>query len=139
MGCLASRACAFFGDIARRAAADRLNRFSVFPEIVCIEILPVPVLMMVDNLWKLIHLELLVLGGMGIIKGPLLKWDISADKVDQPAVLLIKLMAQLKKIKYNVHEHCLLCIVDVWSLTLYQKGRSMLFLFESPVKSRFLK
>ncbi len=87
----------------------------------------VPVLMMVDNLRQLIDLELLILGGMGIVEGPLLEWDISADKVDQPAVLLIKLVAQLNKIKYNVHEHCLIFgLVKVWSLTLYQKGRSML-------------
>ena len=48
---------------------------------------------MVDDLWQLVHLELLILGGMGIVEGPLLKRDISADKVDQPAVLLIKLVA----------------------------------------------
>ena len=41
---------------------------------------------------------------MGIIKGPLLKRDISADKREQPAVLLIKLVTQLDKILYNVHE-----------------------------------
>ena len=63
---------------------------------------------MVDDLWKLIHLELLVLGGMGIVKGPLFKGDIFADKVDQPAILLIKLVAKLKKIQYNVHGHWLL-------------------------------
>ena len=108
MGCFAGRTGAFFGDIARRAAADRLNRFSVFPGIVFIEILPVPVLVVIDDLRKLIYLELLVLGGMGIIESPLLERDISADKVDQPAVLLIKLVAELKKIKYNVHEHWLL-------------------------------
>ena len=50
---------------------------------------------------ELIHLELLVPGRMGIIKGPLFKRDISADKVDQPAILLIKLVAELKKIQYN--------------------------------------
>ena len=45
----------------------------------------------------------------------------------------------MKKIKYNVHEHCLIFgMVDVWSLTLYQKGRSMLFLFESPIKTRVM-
>ena len=49
--------------------------------------------MMVDNLRQLIDLELLILGGMGIVEGPLLERDISADKIDQPAVLLIKLMA----------------------------------------------
>ena len=58
-----------------------------------VEILPIPVLVMVDDLWQLVHLELLILGGMGIVEGPLLKRDISADKVDQPAVLLIKLVA----------------------------------------------
>ena len=45
---------------------------------------------MIDDLWELIHLELLVLGGMGIVKNPLLKRDIFADKVDKPAVLLIR-------------------------------------------------
>ena len=45
------------------------------------------------GLTELIDLELLILGGMGIVEGPLLERDISADKVDQPAVLLIKLMA----------------------------------------------
>ena len=29
-------------------------------------------------------------------------------------------------------------LMKVWSLTLYQKGRSMLFLIESPVKTRIL-
>ena len=48
---------------------------------------------MIDDPGELIHLELLVLGRMGIIEGPLLERDISADEVDQPAVLLIKLMA----------------------------------------------
>ena len=49
--------------------------------------------MVVNDLWELIHLELLVLGRMGIVESPLLERDISADEVDQPAVLLIKLMA----------------------------------------------
>ena len=39
--------------------------------------------MMVDNLRELIDLELLILGGMGIVEGPLLERDISADKIDQ--------------------------------------------------------
>ena len=65
---------------------------------------------MIDDLWELVHLELLVFGGMGIVKSPLLKRDIFADKVDKPAVLLIKMMTQLKKIKYNVHEHCLVLV-----------------------------
>ena len=92
---------------------------------------------MINNLGKPIHFEFLIFRGMGIVESPLFERDISADKVNQPAVLQIKLMTKLNKIKYNVHEHCLLWIVKVWSLTLYQKGRSMLFLFEPPDKSRF--
>jgi hypothetical protein len=80
-------------DVADRTAAYGSDGFTVFPRVVAVEILPVPVLVMVDDLWQLIHLELLVLRGMGIIEGPLLERDVSADKVDQPAVLLIKLMA----------------------------------------------
>ena len=47
--CIAGRAGTFFRDIALRAAADRLNRFSVLPGIVLIDILPVPLLVMVDD------------------------------------------------------------------------------------------
>lgn len=65
---------------------------------------------MIDDLWELIHLEFLILGGMGIVKSPLLERNIFADKVDKPAVLLIKMMTQLKKIKYNVQEHCLILV-----------------------------
>ena len=71
MGCFAGRAGAFFGDIALRAAADRLNRFSVFPGIVFIEILPVPVLLVIDDPVNLIYLELLLLRVMGIVECPL--------------------------------------------------------------------
>ena len=108
LGSLAGRAGAFFRDVAFGTALYGFDWFAILPGIVAVEILPVPVLMMINDLWKLIHLELLVLGGMGIIESPLLERDISADKVDQPAVLLIKLVAELKKIKYNVHEHWLL-------------------------------
>ena len=80
-------------DIAHRAALNGFNRLTILPGIVGIEILPVPVLVMVDDFRELIHLELLVLGRMGIVEGPLLKGDIFADKVDQPAVLLKNLVA----------------------------------------------
>ena len=79
-------------NIAFGAASYRSDRLAVFPGIVAVEIFPVPVLLVINNLRELIHLELLVLGRMGIIKGPLFKRDISADEVDKPAVLLIKLM-----------------------------------------------
>lgn len=43
-----------------------------------------------DDFGKFVHLEFLVFRGMGIIKSPLFKRDISADKINQPAVLLVK-------------------------------------------------
>ena len=52
-----------------------------------------PVLLIGFDDRKFIHFELLILGRMGIFKSPLLERNISADKVNQPAVLLIKLMA----------------------------------------------
>jgi hypothetical protein len=84
---------AILRNVALGASPHGFDRLSVFPCVVTVEILPVPVLMMVDNLRELIDLEPLILGGMGIVEGPLLERDISTDKVDQPAVLLIKLMA----------------------------------------------
>jgi len=93
LGSLAGRTGAILRNVALGASPHGFDRLSVFPCVVTVEILPVPVLMMVDNLRELIDLEPLILGGMGIVEGPLLERDISTDKVDQPAVLLIKLMA----------------------------------------------
>ena len=47
-------------------------------------------------------------------------------------------MARLKKIKYNVHEHCLLfeCRFGDWH---YTKREVNAFLFESPLKTRLIK
>ena len=42
--------------------------------------------------WEFVNLKLLILWRMGIVIGPLLKWYISADKIDQPAVLLVKIL-----------------------------------------------
>jgi hypothetical protein len=41
---------------------------------------------------KPVYLELLVLGRMGIVEGPLPERDISAENGDKPAVLLIKVV-----------------------------------------------
>ena len=53
-----------------------------------------PVPLMLDDLdfWKFVHFELLIFWRMGIIESPLLERDISADKVYQPAVLLVKIL-----------------------------------------------
>ena len=61
---------------------NRSDRSAVFPDIVAVKIFPVPVLVMIDNLRKLIYFKLLVFGRMGIVESPLFEWNISADKVD---------------------------------------------------------
>ena len=80
-----------------------------------------PVLAEVSDQREFINFELLVFGGMGIVKSPLLERDISTDKVYQPAVLLVTVLNYREQVLYNVHEHWLLSIMDVWSRTLYQK------------------
>ena len=74
----------------------RFNRLAIFPGIVSIEILPIPVLMMIDDSGKHISFEFLVLGRVGIIKNPLLEWDIFTDKIPKQDILLIKVLDYLK-------------------------------------------
>ncbi|MFQ6803638.1 MAG: hypothetical protein ACLRT5_01110 [Lachnospiraceae bacterium] len=45
------------------------------------EILVSPVLAEIGDQRKFINFELLIFRGMGIIKRPLLEWDVSADKI----------------------------------------------------------
>ena len=45
---------------------------------------------------KFINFKFLVFGGMGLIKGPLFKRDISADKVEQPAIHMIKVLTNVE-------------------------------------------
>ena len=59
------------------------------------ELLISPALAEVGDERELVNLELLVFRGMGIIESPLFEWDISADEVDQPAVLLVKVLNKL--------------------------------------------
>ena len=56
------------------------------------EEMPVPFLLDDLDLRKFIHFKFLIFGGMGIIESPLPERDISADEVDQPAILLIKVL-----------------------------------------------
>jgi len=53
---------------------------------------PVPFMMDDLDFWKLVHSKFLIVWRMRIIKSPLLEGDISADEVDQPAVLLVKIL-----------------------------------------------
>lgn len=79
-------------NITFRPAADRADLFAIAFFVVGDEILVSPVLTEVSDQREFINFELLVLWGMGIIKSPLLEGDISADEVDQPAVLLVKIL-----------------------------------------------
>ena len=88
----AGRAGAVLRDVTFFASGDRfyLNIVPMFK--VRNEEAPVPFLLDNLDLWKFIDLELLILWRMGIIESPLLERDISADEVDQPAVLLVKVL-----------------------------------------------
>ena len=80
--CITAGAAAGVRNITFRAAADRADLLAIALFVVRDELLISPVLVEVGNQREFINLELLVLWGMGIIKGPLLKGDISANEVD---------------------------------------------------------
>lgn len=79
-------------DVAFRAAADRADLLTIAFFVVRDEIFVSPFLTEICDQRETIDFELLVLWRMGIIESPLLKRDISADKVNQPAVLLVKVL-----------------------------------------------
>lgn len=76
-------------------ALNWLHRLAVFPLVVFEEELPVLFDKGFDN-GECIRLKLLVFRRVGVIKSPLLKRDISADEVNQPAILLIKVLNSFK-------------------------------------------
>lgn len=88
----AGRAKTVFRDVAFLTSGDGfyLDLVSVFK--VRDEELPVPFMLDEVNLREFIHFELLIFRGMGVIKSPLPEGNISADKANQPAVLLIKVL-----------------------------------------------
>ncbi len=94
-GGITARAGAVLRDVTLRAAADG----SCFPAIAFFDVgnefFVSPALAEVGDERELVNLELLVFRGMGIIESPLFEWDISADEVDQPAVLLVKVLNKL--------------------------------------------
>ena len=95
-GCVTARAGAVLRDIAFRAAPDGADLLAIAFFVVRDKFFISPVLPEVSDQRKLVDLELLVFGGMGIIKSPLLERDVSADEHDQPAVLLVKVLNKLK-------------------------------------------
>jgi hypothetical protein len=62
LGGLTEGAGTVFRDITFGAAPDRGDRLAVLPGVIAVEIFPVPVLMVVNDLWELVHLELLIFG-----------------------------------------------------------------------------
>ncbi len=86
------RAGAVLRDVTFFTASDGfyLNIVAVFK--VRNEEMPVPFLLDDLDLREFIHFKFLIFGGMGIIESPLPERDISADEVDQPAILLIKIL-----------------------------------------------
>lgn len=91
----AKRADGIIRDGFAIPALNRLHRLAIFPLEVFEEKLPVLFDKGFDN-GECIHLELLVFRGVRVIKSPLLKRDISADEVNQPTILLIKVLNSFK-------------------------------------------
>ena len=83
-------------DIAFRASADGTDFLAIAFLVVRDKLFVSPVLAEVGDQREFINLELLVLRGMGIIESPLFERDISADEVDKPAVLAIKVLNYLE-------------------------------------------
>ena len=90
------RAGTVFWNITLHSAKYRAYGFVVALLIISDEIFPVPVLLVGYDFRKLINLELLVLWRMGIIKSPLLEWDVSTDKVNKPVDLFMLVLNKLK-------------------------------------------
>ena len=78
-----------FGYIALNSTKYRANGLVVALLVVRDKVFPVPVLLIGYDCGKFINLKLLVLWRMGIIESPLLKRDISTDKVNKPANLFM--------------------------------------------------
>lgn len=83
-------------DIAFRASDDGTDFLAIAFLVVRDKLFVSPVLAEVGDQREFINLELLVLRGMGIIESPLFERDISADEVDKPAVLAIKVLNYLE-------------------------------------------
>ena len=76
-----ARAGAAVGDVTFGASADRADLLPIAFFKVRDQFFISPVLAEVSDQREFINFELLVFGGMGIVKSPLLERDISTDKV----------------------------------------------------------
>ncbi len=80
-GSVASGAGAILRDIGIRTVSDRFNGLVVTFFIILKKILPVPLLLVRDNLRELVDFKLLVFWGVRVIEGPLFQGDVSADEI----------------------------------------------------------
>ena len=83
-------------DVTFFTAGDRLYLNMVLVFKVRDEETPVPFMMDDLDFWKLVHSKFLIFWRMGIIESPLLKRDISTDKVNKPANLFMLVLNELK-------------------------------------------
>lgn len=92
----AGRAGAVFRDVAFLTSGDGfyLNTVPAFK--VRNQETPVPFLLDDLDFGKFVYFELLIFWRMGIIESPLLKRDISTDKVNKPANLFMLVLNELK-------------------------------------------
>lgn len=79
--CATGRATAIIWDVAGFPPGDRPDLLAVTMRKVRNQELPVPLMLMELNSGEFIDFKFLVFRGMGIIKCPLLEWDVSADKI----------------------------------------------------------
>ncbi|EEG95871.1 hypothetical protein ROSEINA2194_00254 [Roseburia inulinivorans DSM 16841] len=95
LGSIAARTCAVIRNITILATINRLYFLAVLPFKVRNVVQVIPFFVM-DNLWEFINLEFLIFGRMRIVKRPLLKRNISADKVKKPADLFLLVLNNVK-------------------------------------------
>ena len=62
LGSLAGRAGTILRDVTGGAALNGRDRFTVFPGVITVKLLPIPVLMVINDPGELIDLELLIPG-----------------------------------------------------------------------------
>ena len=94
--CAAAGTGAVLRDITGFTPGNRFNFFAIAVLKVRDQETPVPVILVDLDFGKFINFEFLVFWGVGIIISPLLERDVSADKADEPAVLLVKVLNNRK-------------------------------------------
>jgi hypothetical protein len=80
LGCVTSRTSAVLRNITFNSAESWLYGFAVAFFVVRNEVVPLPILLIGYDSGKFINFEFLVSWRLGVVKSPLLKWDIFTDK-----------------------------------------------------------